>query len=56
MKTGDTRFERRIVELGATAGEFVEIRSGVTVGDAVVGAGSFHLKTALLRERIGDEH
>jgi cobalt-zinc-cadmium efflux system membrane fusion protein len=56
VKTGDTRFERRIVELGATAGEFVEIRSGVAVGDAVVGAGSFHLKTALLRERIGDEH
>lgn len=56
VKTGDTRFERRIVELGATAGELVEIRSGVAVGDAVVGAGSFHLKTALLRERIGDEH
>lgn len=56
VKTGDTRFERRIVELGATAGEFVELRSGVAVGDAVVGAGSFHLKTALLRERIGDEH
>lgn len=56
VKVGDTRFERRAVELGATAGEFVEVRSGVTAGDAVVGAGSFHLKTALLRERIGDEH
>ena len=40
----------------ATAGDLIEIRSGLTAGDAVVGAGSFHLKTALLRERIGDEH
>jgi len=56
VKVGDTRFERRPVELGATAGDVVEVRSGVTAGDAVVGPGSFHLKTALLRERIGDEH
>ncbi len=50
------RFERRNVELGMTAGDLVEIRSGVQAGDTVVGAGSFYLKTALLRERIGDEH
>jgi cobalt-zinc-cadmium efflux system membrane fusion protein len=56
VKTGETRFERRTVELGASAGSFVEIRSGLERGDAVVGDGSFHLKTALLRERIGDEH
>jgi len=50
------RFMRRDVELGMTAGDLVEIRSGVQAGDTVVGAGSFYLKTALLRERIGDEH
>ena len=50
------RFVRRNVELGMTAGSLVEIRSGVKAGDTVVGAGSFYLKTALLRERIGDEH
>ncbi|MCC7240873.1 MAG: efflux RND transporter periplasmic adaptor subunit [Acidobacteria bacterium] len=50
------RFVRRDVELGMTAGELVEIRAGVQAGDTVVGAGSFYLKTALLRERIGDEH
>jgi cobalt-zinc-cadmium efflux system membrane fusion protein len=50
------RFVRRNVELGMTAGGLVEIRSGVQTGDTVVGAGSFYLKTALLRERIGDEH
>jgi len=56
VKRGDTRFERRAVELGATAGEFIEVRSGVKAGNPVVAAGSFHLKTALLRERIGDRH
>lgn len=50
------RFARRDVELGMTAGDLVETRSGVQAGDIVVGAGSFYLKTALLRERIGDEH
>jgi membrane fusion protein, heavy metal efflux system len=50
------RFARRNVELGMTAGDLVEVRSGVQAGDTVVGAGSFYLKTALLRERIGDEH
>jgi multidrug efflux pump subunit AcrA (membrane-fusion protein) len=44
------------VEIGMTAGDLVEIHSGVQAGDVVVGAGSFYLKTALLRERIGDEH
>lgn len=50
------RFVRRNVELGASAGDVVEVRSGVAAGDAVVAAGSFYLKTALLREQIGDEH
>lgn len=50
------RFARRNVELGMTAGDLVELRSGVQAGDTVVGAGSFYLKTALLRERVGDEH
>lgn len=50
------RFVRRDVDLGATAGDVVEIRSGVRPGETIAAAGSFYLKTALLRERIGDEH
>lgn len=50
------RFVRRNVELGAAAGDVIEVRSGVAAGDTVVAAGSFYLKTALLREQIGDEH
>jgi cobalt-zinc-cadmium efflux system membrane fusion protein len=56
VQASANRFVRRDVELGMTAGDLVEIRSGVQAGDTVVGAGSFYLKTALLRERIGDEH
>lgn len=51
-----TRFERKTVQLGPTAGEVVEVLSGVKAGESIVGAGSFYLKTAILRETIGDEH
>jgi cobalt-zinc-cadmium efflux system membrane fusion protein len=53
---GPNRFVRRDVELGVETGDKVEIRIGLARGDRVVTAGSFYLKTALLRERIGDEH
>ena len=51
-----TRFERRIVQIGRRSGDLVEILGGLEEGQMVVGKGSFYLKTALLRERIGDEH
>ncbi len=50
------RFIRRDVEVGATAGESVAITSGLSGGETIATAGSFYLKTAALRERIGDEH
>ncbi|MEO8682529.1 MAG: efflux RND transporter periplasmic adaptor subunit [Vicinamibacterales bacterium] len=55
VRQSATRFERRIVQIGKTAGDLVEVTSGVKAGEVVVGAGSFYLKTALLRERIGGE-
>jgi cobalt-zinc-cadmium efflux system membrane fusion protein len=51
-----THFERRDVVTGLRAGDLIEILGGLEEGEPVVGAGSFYLKTALLRERIGDEH
>src|SRR5581483_11719880 len=51
-----TRFERRNVQPGRRSGAVVEILAGLTEGQMVVGKGSFYLKAALLRERIGDEH
>lgn len=56
VRQSATRFERRDVTLGASAGGVVEVLDGVKPGDTVVADGSFYLKTALLRERIGDEH
>ena len=56
VRLSETRFERRAVETGLTAGGLVEIRSGIKAGEQVVGSGSFYLKSALLRERVGDAH
>ena len=56
VQQAPSRFERRPVQLGPTAGEVVEVLSGVKAGERIVSAGSFYLKTALLRETIGDEH
>jgi multidrug efflux pump subunit AcrA (membrane-fusion protein) len=56
VQTAATTFERRDVELGMTVGDRMEIVAGLEPEEQVVSAGSFYLKTALLRERIGDEH
>jgi cobalt-zinc-cadmium efflux system membrane fusion protein len=56
VRQSETRFERRDVQVGRRSGDRVEILAGLNDGDNVVGKGSFYLKTALLRERIGDEH
>lgn len=55
VRQSPTRFERRLVETGTTAGDLVQVTAGVNAGEMVVGAGSFYLKTALLRERIGEQ-
>jgi multidrug efflux pump subunit AcrA (membrane-fusion protein) len=56
VKQSPVRFERRAVQIGSSAGEVLEVLQGLEPGEEIVGAGSFHLKTALLRELIGDEH
>lgn len=56
IRKSETQFERKFVQVGRRSGDRVEILKGVVDGDMVVGKGSFYLKTALLRERIGDSH
>lgn len=56
VRTAANRFVRRNVDVGVATGEVVEIRAGLKPGESIVAIGSFYLKTALLRERIGDEH
>jgi cobalt-zinc-cadmium efflux system membrane fusion protein len=56
VKIGDAEFQRRKVQIGSQSNDWVEVASGVKIGEAVVTQGTFQLKSALLRERIGDEH
>jgi membrane fusion protein, heavy metal efflux system len=55
VRQSPTRFERRLIKVGVTAGDSIEVLSGVAAGEVIAGTGSFYLKTALLRERIGGE-
>jgi len=50
-----THFEKTVVELGQKTDDWVEIKKGVKKSEAVVTAGGFYLKSALLREQIGEE-
>lgn len=55
VKVGDTRFQRRDIQLGTQSDGWVEVKSGVKAGESVVTQGSFYLKSTLLREQIGGE-
>lgn len=46
---GDKGYERRPVELGASAGDVIEVRSGVRDGEQVASDGAFLLKSEMLR-------
>ena len=54
-QTGSTVFQRRDVQLGATAAGRVAVIAGLEPGERVVTEGSFHLKSTLLQDRIGGE-
>ena len=51
----DGLFERRDVQIGRSAGDSVEISSGLKEGEPVVVAGGFAIKSELLSELIGEE-
>jgi cobalt-zinc-cadmium efflux system membrane fusion protein len=42
-------FERRVVELGVSGGDLVEVRAGIKAGEEVATEGAFLLKSELLR-------
>ena len=50
----DTTFEKRQVVPGVILGEFVEVRSGVVIGEKVVTKGSFMLKSELKRAMFAE--
>ncbi len=55
VQTKPDRFEKRAVQVGEKNEQRAEILSGVQNGDNVVGDGSFYMKSALLRETMGEE-
>jgi RND family efflux transporter MFP subunit len=55
VATGDDTFERRDVLLGRTAGDAVEIVTGLNLGDSVVTRGAFVLKSELLKDKMVGE-
>lgn len=56
VAAGERRFARREIEVGRKAGGFVEVTSGLEVGEAVVVEGAFLLKSAASRESLGGGH
>ena len=53
VRTGATRFERRILTLGLQRTDWVEVKKGVAAGEDVATKGSFGLKAILLRSLLG---
>jgi cobalt-zinc-cadmium efflux system membrane fusion protein len=53
---GGNRFERRRVEPGRKTGEFIEILSGLEIGDEVVVEGAFLLKSEASKDQMGAGH
>lgn len=56
VRTGEGRFERRRVELGAAAGELVEVREGIEPGDEVAVGGAFQLESVRRKGELGGGH
>lgn len=55
VQQSETEFRKQVIQLGAESGEWVEVTAGVSAGDRIVSDGSFYLKSAFLRELIGED-
>jgi multidrug efflux pump subunit AcrA (membrane-fusion protein) len=55
IKTGDTTFEMRKVQVGRTVNQITEITAGLRPGEHVVSAGSFHLKAMVQGGELGEK-
>ena len=54
VQTGDDRFEKRVIEVGAGAGGWVPVLAGLKTGERVVTDGAFMLKSKLKAGSIGE--
>lgn len=46
VATGDDSFERRVVELGITDGDYAQVRQGLDAGETVVARGAYYVRLA----------
>lgn len=53
VRAGDDRFEKRDLTLGVQRADWVEVKSGIQVGETVATRGSFGLKAIMLRALLG---
>lgn len=56
VRLDDLTFEVRAVRLGVRGPRWVEVTDGVRPGEAVAAAGSFVLKSEVLKGRLADDH
>ncbi|TFG75020.1 MAG: efflux RND transporter periplasmic adaptor subunit [Thermodesulfobacteriales bacterium] len=56
VQEGEDSFEMRGVSLGQHSGDYVQVLKGLSPGDVVVTEGGFYLKSALLKEELGEGH
>ncbi len=56
IRTAQTKFEVRGVELGKQVKEQMEVISGIKEGEPVVTQGAFHLKSVLAGKELGEDH
>jgi multidrug efflux pump subunit AcrA (membrane-fusion protein) len=56
VQTGPTTFTLRPIMTGETIGLRIEILAGLVEGELVVSAGSFLLKSEMMKAGLGDEH
>ncbi len=54
VRTSEREFQKREVQTGIAGGGYIEIRSGLKAGELVVNQGSFVVKSAFLRDLIGE--
>jgi cobalt-zinc-cadmium efflux system membrane fusion protein len=54
VRNSEKEFQKREVQTGIVSGGYTEIRSGLKAGDLVASQGSFVVKTAFLRNLIGE--
>lgn len=55
VRTAESVFALREIETGAAFGAFVELRAGLKEGEVVATAGSFFLKSELLKKTLGED-